>query len=274
MSLDINAVVTALFAAGAASVRVKDFHRTGYNLITSVIHPGAQIDQGYHAGPVPGVGDPGECRTLMMIGMHAASGTAGFIPHTLTSRISSLVINGCPTAEVSLFAASLAPFGLRPAFFSGCPRACRQALSAMPEIHTHAIDKSGGLEDFDAVAYRHRLAEAAVASLSNDAAEPFDWQGPFDVRVTFRNGPPAARQIGDRWGYQVDRDMVLFRADHFREMYMTLIRICYLTPLREKILPFSLGAFNAMGRLGLAYAKMMESSRIRSLRHADDELTY
>jgi hypothetical protein len=58
----------------------------------------------------------------MMIGMHAAAGTTGFLAHTLTSRLSSLTVNGRPMAEVELFSASLAPFGIPPLFFSGCPR--------------------------------------------------------------------------------------------------------------------------------------------------------
>jgi D-aminopeptidase len=33
MSLDVGAVAAALFKAGIAHITVKDFHRTGYNLL-------------------------------------------------------------------------------------------------------------------------------------------------------------------------------------------------------------------------------------------------
>ena len=38
--------------------------------------------------------------------MHAASGTDGFLSHTLTSRIAQLEVNRRPLAEVELFAVS------------------------------------------------------------------------------------------------------------------------------------------------------------------------
>ena len=73
--------------------------------------------------------DPGDADGLMMLGMHAASGTGGFLAHTLTSRLASLEVNGRPLAEIELFAASLAPHNIPVIFFSGCPVACAQALS-------------------------------------------------------------------------------------------------------------------------------------------------
>ena len=54
-------------------------------------------------------------------GMHAASGTGGFLAHTLTSRIARLEVNGKPMAEIELFASALAPFEIRPIFCSMLP---------------------------------------------------------------------------------------------------------------------------------------------------------
>ncbi len=102
MSRDVDAVVKGLFEAGVQRVTVKDFHRTGYNLIPEMIDSRARITCGYHQGPVPGLGDPGDADAAMMIGMHAAAGTAGFLAHTLTSRLASLTVAGRPLAEVEL----------------------------------------------------------------------------------------------------------------------------------------------------------------------------
>ena len=46
---DVGAVVTALFDAGAESVTVKDFHRTGHNLFTRRIDRRAKIISGYRS---------------------------------------------------------------------------------------------------------------------------------------------------------------------------------------------------------------------------------
>ena len=104
MTRDVNAVVQALADGGVEYIRVKDFHRTGYNLIPELIDSRAKVIHGYRAGPVPGIGDPGDVDAAMFIGMHAASGTSGFLAHTLTSRIAKLEINGEPLPEINLFA--------------------------------------------------------------------------------------------------------------------------------------------------------------------------
>ena len=40
-----------------------------------------------------------------------------------------------------------------------------------------------------------------------------------------------------------------------QELFMQLIRICYLTPLVEKMLPLGLAAYNLWGRFGLAWTR-------------------
>jgi D-amino peptidase len=141
MTRDVNSVVAALFESGVEHIRVKDFHRTGYNLLPELTDPRAEIIHGYHSGPVPGVGKPKDAQAVMFLGMHAASGTEGFLAHTLTSRIARLEVNGEPLAEVELFASALAPFGVRPIFFTGCPLVCEQARAAIPNIFTYSIYK-------------------------------------------------------------------------------------------------------------------------------------
>ena len=129
MTRDVQAVVQALFDNGVETIRIKDFHRTGYNLLPELIDSRSEIVHGYHAGPVPGMGSPGDAEAVIFLGMHAASGTDGFLAHTLTSRVDLVEVNGDPLAEIQLFASSLAPWGLKPIFFSGCPVACSRPRS-------------------------------------------------------------------------------------------------------------------------------------------------
>ena len=172
LTADVSAVARALLNAGVRTVTVKDFHRTGYNLLAERLPATVQVISGYQIGPVPGMGAPPAAEAVMFLGLHAASGTRGFLAHTLTSRLSDIRVNGSILPEVQLFAASLAPFGIRPLFFSGCPEACRQARTVLPGLATHAIDKSRGPDGFDAHAWRRGLAEAAVAALDK---RPLRW---------------------------------------------------------------------------------------------------
>jgi D-aminopeptidase len=258
MSRDVQAVAQALFECGVEYVRVKDFHRTGYNLLPELIDARAKLIHGYRAGPVPGLGDPGPAEAVMFLGMHAASGTDGFLAHTLTSRIRHLEVNGNPLPEIQLFAASLAGRGIKPIFFSGCPVACAQARTAIRHISVFPIDKFAGQERFDAIAWRTDLAQAAVTALNNKRTIPFKLQGPMRVKVRMQTGSTAARKIARRWGLVHQGDQIVIDANDIHDVYMHLIRICYLTPLIEKTLPLGLRLYNLWGRLGLAWVRRQQ----------------
>jgi D-aminopeptidase len=255
MTLDVNAVVRALFDAGVKQATVKDFHRSAYNLLPELIDSRAQVVSGYRSGPVPGLGDPGDAEAVMFLGMHAAAGTEGFMAHTLTSRISWLEVNRKPLAEVELFSASLAPYGVRPIFFSGCPTACAQARAAIRKINSYPIDKSAGPDLFDANSWRSGLVNGALDSLNNVATEPHTPSGPFQAEVTWRGGEIAAQNLARRWGFDQEGARIFIEAADIHELYRDLIRLCYLTPLTERILPFGLFLYNLTGRLGLAWAR-------------------
>jgi D-aminopeptidase len=256
MTADVDAVVKALFDSGVQSVRVKDFHRTGYNLLRERLDPRATLVSGYHAGPVPGVGDPGVAQAVLFLGMHAASGSRAFLAHTLTARIGDLRVNGRRLTEVELFAAALAPHGLRPLFLSGSPTACTQARDRLPGIATHPIHKNGGPASLDTARWRRALATAAARSLTRPAApSPYTPQGPFKAAITFRDGPSAARRHAKPWGLRYRNATVFIEADTHAHLYTELVRLCYLSPLAQRTLPLSLWLFNLRGRLGLTWAR-------------------
>ncbi len=255
MSLDVDAVVKALFDAGAGSVTVKDFHRTGYNLLPELIDRRARIVSGYLEGPVPGIGDPAGAELLLCIGMHASSGSGGFLAHTLTSRIARLEVNGRLFPEIALFASSLAPYGIRPVFFSGCPVACEEASAVVPGISTFAMDKSAGQGGIDAAAWREVLAGAAAASLANRKTAPCMPEGPFSARVVMRDGEAVAAKLARRWGLRREHDTVLIESPDIHELYRALVRLCYLTRFTERIIPAALPLYSLWGRAGRAWVR-------------------
>ncbi len=261
MSRDVNAVAAALFDAGVKNVYIKDFHRTGYNLLPELIDGRARVLHGYRRGPVPGIGGTFGAEALLMIGMHAASGSDGFLAHTFTSRIARLEVNGKLMCEAEFFASSLADFGLRPVFLSGCPVACRQAREAIPGIQTCAIEKTGTMTSFDHNDWRRRLSESVIQALVGAPPIPFKPRGPFDVLVTMRDGEEEARTMARRWGVEISDNNLHLWADTIEDLYLNLIRICYFTPVIERILPLGLLLFNAMGRAGLSWVRHVVKQR-------------
>jgi D-aminopeptidase len=255
MSRDVSKVVIALFEAGVKEITIKDFHRTGYNLFPELIDSRAALISGYRRGPIPGIGKHANAQAVMFLGMHAASGSDGFLAHTMTSRIARLEINQRLLAEIELFAASLAPWGVRPVFFSGCPVACKQAAAVIEKIDCFPVDKSRGPEHFDTGTWRSELARAAVSSLTNHKTTPYEPTGPFDAIVTMREGEAEAARLGRRWNLERAGAQIRFHSADMDELYFKLIRLCYLTPAIEKILPFALMIYNLQGRLGIMRAR-------------------
>ncbi|MCP3954241.1 MAG: M55 family metallopeptidase [Desulfobacterales bacterium] len=260
MTRDVNAVASALLDAGVR-VTIHDFHRTGYNLIGERIDPRAKLVQGYRRGPVPGLGHPGTAEAVVFIGLHAASGTDGFLAHTLTSRIVRLAVNGRPLTEVALFAASLAPYGVRPLFFTGCPVACDQARAAIPGIATFAVHKPFTTGGQGTEKWRQAMARAAVNSLKTQAPPPFMPIGPFQAEVRFRDGTAAARQVQTRWAFARTGNTILLEADTLANLYDDLIKIAYLTPWIQAFLPLGLFLYRILGMAGIAWVKLRLKSQ-------------
>lgn len=255
MTLDVTAVVDALFKAGVETIRIKDFHRTGYNILPEYLDRRAEMAHGYEIGPVPGIGNLKSATALMMIGMHAPSGSNGFLSHTLTSRIAKLEVNGELMSEAQLFSASVAPFGLSPVFFSACPVACEHTQQKLKGTHCFPIDKPDNPKNFEAERWRQQLAAEAVHSLQLESPPPYLPNGPFSANVYMRDGEAVAKKLAKRWEFSHDENRIYFQSDTIDQLYLNLMRICYLTPFAEKILPFGIKLFNARGGFGLYWAR-------------------
>lgn len=252
LSRDIDQIGRQLLNSGVSRVRVKDFHRTGYNLFREIIDEGIEIDQGYQIGPIIGIGEARGFNCLLMTGMHAASGTDGFLPHTLTSKFAGIFVNGEPLTEAELFAASVAPAGLVPTFFSGCETACRQAARAIKHIKTFMVNKPLA-ETPQSI--RENLAHAAASSLNSFSEKPFTPEGPFNVVVKMRDGEKAAAKLRKTWKFPGEDDELHFSSDNIHTLYWQLVRLAYLKPFYEKHLATAINIANMSGRLTQIWAR-------------------
>ncbi len=252
LSLDLAAICNELKKAGAGRIRIKDFHRTGCNIFSELLPGGVELDQGYSAGPVIGIGEVDGFDMAMFVGMHAASGPAGFLPHTLTSRFALLTADGAPLCEAQLFASSLASSGLAAAFFSGCDQACSQAKLAMPWLQTFSINKP--LTD-DVTRLRGELAKKAAAATKGKNLEIYNPGGPFRVVAKMRDGEKAAKKLRQRWKIGGSGDKLEFVSPDMNDLYWKLLKIAYLGPMSYRFLRPSLALANFFGSLSLAWAR-------------------
>ena len=132
----------------------------------------------------------------------------------------------------------------------------RRKSKIIENIAVYLIDKAASRQRFDVASWRSALAKAAVAALENDFTVPYRPEGPFRALVKMRDGEMVARKIAHRWKLDCRQDEILINTGDMHELFMHLIRICYLTPLVEKMLPLSLAAYNLWGQFGLAWMRL------------------
>ncbi|MGQ9695365.1 MAG: M55 family metallopeptidase [Thermodesulfobacteriota bacterium] len=248
LTKDINAVAQSLLEEGVKEVIVKDFHRTGFNLIPKYLDKRIKLISGYYLGPAFGFGDLHGAHFALFVGLHAAGGNEqGFLAHTLTSRIKEILINGHRVGEAELFASVLAPFQIPLAFFSGCPAACQEVTQKMNWVITYALPKTPQIykDENKRKDYIKSLREGLslkIKEIRDVTKLPlFALQPPFECQVIFQDEEEARHR--NPWGFMREGKVIKFCADQFLEMYQNLLKIAYFPKLayqlRFFILPFT-----------------------------------
>ena len=242
LTKDINTVAGALFERGVKGVVVKDFHRTGYNLIPSYLDRRVKLVSGYYNGPAMGYGKLHGADFALFIGLHASGGNGeGFVAHTLTSRIAQILVNGKRICESELFATVLSAFRIPVVFFSGCPAACQEVKERMNWVVTYDIAKDPLIyQDADKrrdyiAGMRQGLGQKIREIPDPEGLPLFVMKAPFDCRVTFQEETEARRM--NVWGFLRDGKVIHFHAEEFLELYQNLLKIAYFPKIAYRLRP-------------------------------------
>ena len=248
LTRDINTAAGALFERGARGVVVKDFHRTGYNLIPAYLDKRVKRVSGYYTGPAVGYGNLHGADFALFVGLHAAGGNEkGFLAHTLTSRIAEVLVNGKRTCEAELFATVLSAFRVPVVYFSGCPAACREVTERMSWVRTCAIEKdppsfreANRRKEYTLQA-REKLRQSILEIPTVEGLPLFTLKPPFECRVTFQEEREARRM--NAWGFPQEGRTIHFHSEEFLEMYVNLLKIAYFPrlayTLRALVIPLT-----------------------------------
>jgi D-aminopeptidase len=227
---DINTVVESLFEAGVKGVVVKDFHRTGYNLIPPYLDGRAKRVSGYYSGPAVGYGKLYGADFALFVGLPASGGIeSAFLPHTLTSRIAEIRVNGKRICESELFATVVSAFHVPVCFFSGCPAASQEVTEKMDWVIPYAIPKEmeihrdeTGRRDY--IAQKREGLKKKIKEISDPKAMPlFAMKPPFDCQVIFHEEADARRM--NPWRFSQQGKTIHFHAEQFLELYQNLLKI-------------------------------------------------
>jgi hypothetical protein len=78
-----------------------------------------------------------------------------------------------------------------------------------------------------------------------------------------REGESEAVRLARRWKFEQVGAQIRIHSADIHQLYIELIRLCYLTPAIEKVLPLALAAFNLKGRIGIIRARRRLKRRLQ-----------
>ncbi len=229
MTAEVNAVVAALFDAGAGSVVVNDSHGDHQNVLHTNLDARAEYIQGAvkRRGMVAGL--DASFDGAILIGYHAMAGQAdGFLAHTGSGSVKGLWVNDVEVGEGGMNAMFAASVGV-PVLFASGDRAFADeftALTGAPVVVTKESIGSSAARLRSADAVLSDLAEAARRASSALPPALLDVEQPTSVRMRFASTtrPYVLEAIpGIR---RLDGYTVAFEAASMAEAY-ELIRLAY-----------------------------------------------
>jgi D-amino peptidase len=230
MTAELNAVIGALYDAGAGYVLVNDSHGDHQNALHTELDPRAD----YVQGSIKRLGMVAELDqtfdAAVFIGYHAMAGTPdAFLAHTGSGSVKGVWVNGVEVGEAGMNALYAGSVGVPVILASGDAGFAEEftALTGAPVVVTKTALGSSAARLRSPAAVLEDLAVAATRALGDlPDAEPMAVVEPVTVRMRFASTtrpyileaiPGVSR--GD--GYTVE-----FQAPTMREGY-EMIRLAY-----------------------------------------------
>ena len=227
---DINAVVDGLFAGGATEVHIVDGHGSGNpepDVRADLLDPRAsQILRDEPFDTYFDMPESSMYDAVVVVGMHAKTGSGGFASHTFTLGI-EFQINGHPITETELVGLSWGRVGVPVVFASGDDRLGND-LETMPWIQYVTVKTATSAMTADL-----RPVDEARADLTAGARQAVDnlasakvMRVSTPVHATLQAVPPASlRSLEGFPGIDYSDNSVSFMAADLREAYDGLTAI-------------------------------------------------
>ena len=146
MTAEVNAACEGALSAGAAEIYAKDAHATGRNIIATELPQETKLVRGWSNHPFSMVQELDETfDAALMIGYHSRAGSDGNpLAHTISGKISEIMMNDSYASEFLLHAYAAALVKVPLVFISGDEGICAEAKSVIPNITTLAVKKGIG----------------------------------------------------------------------------------------------------------------------------------
>ncbi|MBL8267046.1 serine hydrolase, partial [Steroidobacter sp.] len=246
---DVNAVVDGLFAGGAQSVTIVDGHGSGNpdsDILVAQLDPRAKLlSRPTRFDAYSDLAETGDYDAVVVVGMHAKSGSGGFASHTYTIGV-ELLLEGHSITETELVGLLYGRAGIPVIFASGDDRLAND-LRTMPWLQYVTTKKatSAKTAELYPVAAVHAAmrdkAKLAVTQLSQ--AKVMSARNP--LQVTVRAVPPASMTwLKGMPGLTYDNEAVSFTSDGILAAYRGIRPV--VTALSYSFASAERSGFNAL----------------------------
>ena len=227
LTADVNAVIDGLFAGGASSVEVADGHGSGNPdadmLIDQLDRRARMVTRAESFDTYSDLPEKGKYDAVVVVGMHAKSGSGGFASHTY-SLGSQISVNGHAITETELVGLLHGPMGVPVIFASGDDHLAKD-LATMPWIQYVITKKAvdAGSVELLPVSEVHAAMrkKAALAVRQLGSAKVMTLRAP--VRMQVHAIPPASLEwLKDFPGVEYRDQTVSYTAPDMAAAYRSM----------------------------------------------------
>lgn len=193
LTQEVNAAVEGALEAGATEIVVWDGHGPGAVNIED-LHPEAKLLHGRNIPRTLGLDET--FSALLFVGQHARSGAPeANMPHTYSTDILKVTLNGIEIGEFGMRAVLAGHFGVPTVFISGDEAACKEAQELIPEIE--AVIVKWAMSESAALCLSPEKARALIregvrrAVERRDEIPPFKLNPPYELVIQYRSADLA-----------------------------------------------------------------------------------
>lgn len=197
MTNEVNAAIKAARSAGATEIVVADSHGNGQNLLIEDLPSDITLVRSWPRplGMMQGIDETFDA--AIFLGYHSSTtNPKGVRAHTMSSgSLAGVRINGIDMPEAGINAAIAGHFGVPIVMISGDDAIVEEAQGLIGDIEGAVVKWNYGFHSARTLmpeAAYSLIGETVANSLERiDEIEPYHFEGPIEVEITFKSYMPA-----------------------------------------------------------------------------------
>mgnify|MGYP000598429657 CR=1 FL=1 len=220
LTSDVNAAIEGAFEAGAKDVVVLDGHGAAFSILPEELDKRAKLIRGRRILEIEGLDSSFDA--VLAIGAHSMAGTPdGLLPHTLSTSIINVWLNGQLIGEIGLWAAIAGHYDVPLVLVTGDLAATKEAQKLLGNVEVVSVKEATSMYTAKCLSptITYELIKTATKRALSRLSEfkPFKVKIPIEIRVMYLN-PHMAKRIALRPGVElIDGRTVRYVSDNIIE---------------------------------------------------------